>query len=139
MITVVRSTKKIEGTSVIIRSEPGLYSHGAWRYVIFPCAADNRLNHIEEWSVGKGNFEPRVGTKRHEGETTWIAMKVPNDILVQRMYSIASRRLKKFEPLDTSDFVLFTDYDDLTSKNVKEACAKVLECPRRYLWHPSLK
>ena len=60
-------------------------------------------------------------------------MKVPNDILVQRMYSIASRRLKKFEPLDTSDFVLFTDYDDLTSKNVKEACAKVLECPRRYL------
>lgn len=42
------------------------------------------------------------------------ANAVPNDILVQHMSSTASGRLKKFEPLDTQDFIPFGDYDDVT-------------------------
>ena len=53
----------------------------------------------------------------------------PNDILVQRMSSTASGRLKKFEPLDTRDFVPFGDYDDLTIENIKEACEKFYQAP----------
>ena len=45
------------------------------------------------------------------------AKAVPTDILVQRMSSTASGRLKKFEPQDTRDFVPFGDYDDLKSKH----------------------
>lgn len=40
------------------------------------------------------------------------------------MSGTASARFKKFEPLDTWDFVPFGDYDDLTIENIKEACEK---------------
>lgn len=40
------------------------------------------------------------------------------------MSDTASARFKKFEPLDTWDFVPFSDYDDLTIENIKEALAK---------------
>ena len=57
------------------------------------------------------------------------AKAVPTDILVQRMSSTASGRLKKFEPQDTRDFVPFGDYDDLTIANIKEACEKCYQAP----------
>ena len=55
--------------------------------------------------------------------------KVPNDILVQRMSSAASGRLKKYEPLDTRDFVPFEDYEELSVENIKEACEKFYNAP----------
>ena len=74
----------------------------------------------------------RVGMKRSgagEGKKGASAKAVPNDILVQRMSSTASGRLKKFEPLDTRDFFPFGDYDDLTIANIKEACEKCYQAP----------
>ena len=82
----------------------------------------------EKWE----DFEARVGMKRSgagEGKKGASAKAVPNDILVQRMSSTASGRLKKFEPLDTRDFVPFGDYDDLTMENIKEACEKYYQAP----------
>ena len=78
------------------------------------------------------DFVARVGMKRSgagEGKKGAGAKAVPNDILVQRMSSTASGRLKKFEPLDTRDFFPFGDYDDLTIANIKEACKKYYQAP----------
>ena len=75
-----------------------------------------RKDEKEKWE----DFEARVGMKRSGGgerKKGANAKTVPNDILVQRMSSTASGRLKKFEPLDTRDFVPFGDYDE-------EACEK---------------
>jgi hypothetical protein len=75
----------------------------------------------EEWA----EFEKRVGLKRTEGrEKKSRGVKVPSDILVQRMSSVASGRLKKYEPLDTRDFVPFEDYDELSTDNIKDACER---------------
>ena len=80
----------------------------------------------ERWE----DFEARVGMKQSgAGEGKKEASAVPNDILVQHMSSTASGRLKKFEPLDTRDFVPFGDYDDLTIANIKEACKKYYQAP----------
>lgn len=71
-----------------------------------------------------------MGMKRSgAGEGKRGASAVPNDILVQRTSSTASGRLKKFEPLDTRDFVPFGNYDDLTIANIKEACEKYYQAP----------
>ena len=73
-----------------------------------------------------------MGMKRSgagEGKKEASAKAVPNDILVQRISSTASGRLKKFEPLDTREFVPFGDYDDLTIANIKEACEKYYHAP----------
>lgn len=45
------------------------------------------------------------------------------------MSSTASGRLKKYEPLDTRDFVSFEEYDELTVENIKEACEKFYNAP----------
>ena len=66
-----------------------------------------------------GSFE-----KRTPGEG-----KVPSDILVQRMSSTASRRLEKYEPLDTRDFVPFKDCEELNLENTKEACEGCYNAP----------
>ena len=65
-----------------------------------------------------------MGIKRSGGGKKETQKAAPNDILVQGMSSTVSARLKKFEPLDTQDFVPFGEYDDLTIENVKEACEK---------------
>ena len=54
---------------------------------------------MESWE----EFEKRVGKKRNNAKKPGTG-KVPSDILVQRMSSTASGRLKKYEPLDTRDF-----------------------------------
>jgi len=68
--------------------------------------------------------------KRNAGRESKKAVgKVPNDILVQRMFSAASGRLKKYKPLDTRDFVPFEDYEELSVENIKEACEKFYNAP----------
>ena len=54
---------------------------------------------------------------------------IPNDILVQRMSSAPSGRLKKYEPLHTRDFVPFAEYDELSISNIKEACERYYNAP----------
>ena len=49
--------------------------------------------------------------------------------MVQRMSSEANR-LKKFEPLDTRDFVDFSDFDEISIDNIKLACEKFYEMPK---------
>ena len=75
------------------------------------------------------DFQARVGIKGSGGGKKETHKAAPNDILVQRMSSTASGRLKKFEPLNTRDFVPFGEYDDLTIENIKEACKKYYQAP----------
>ena len=56
--------------------------------------------------------------------------KVPSSIMVQRMSSQPTGRQKKYEPLDTRDFVDFSDYDEITIENVREACERFYDAPR---------
>ena len=56
-------------------------------------------------------------------------VKIPSDILVQRMSSPASGRLKKYKPLDRRDFVPFEDHEELSMENIKEACEKFYNAP----------
>jgi hypothetical protein len=78
------------------------------------------------------DFEQRVGLKRTRGEKDGKRSTgtVPSDILVQRMSSTASGRLKKYEPLDTRDFVPFSDYDELSIENIKDACEQFYNAPQ---------
>ena len=48
--------------------------------------------------------------------------------MVQRMTSSPSGRLKKFEPLDTRDFVPF-NFEELTLDNIKMACQTYYKAP----------
>lgn len=56
-------------------------------------------------------------------------VKVPVNILVQRMSSTLSGRLKKYDPLDTRDFVPFGEYEELSLENIKEACERYYNSP----------
>ncbi len=73
-----------------------------------------------------------MGLKRTRGEKDGKRSTgtVPSDILVQRMSSTASGRLKKYEPLDTRDFVPFSDYDKLSIENIKDACEQFYNAPQ---------
>ena len=53
----------------------------------------------------------------------------PSCITVQRL-SETPNRSKKYEPRDTRDFIDFTDYDDLTTENIKDSCEKHYEMPQ---------
>ena len=46
--------------------------------------------------------------------------KVLNEILVQRKSANPSGRLKKYEPLDTRDFVLYNAFTELSIANIKK-------------------
>ena len=65
------------------------------------------------------------GTSKEKG-----SKKVPSSIMVQRMSSQPTGRQKKYEPLDTRDFVDFSDYDEITIENLREACEKFYDAPR---------
>ena len=78
----------------------------------------------ESWD----EFEKRVGNKRNNAKKPVVG-KVLSDVLVQRMSSTASGRLKKYEPLNTRDFVLFEDYEELNLENIKEACERFYNAP----------
>ena len=78
------------------------------------------------------DFEQRVGLKRTGGDKDGkrSTRNAPSDILVQRMSSTASGRLKKYEPLDTRDFVPFGDCDELSIDNIKDACEQFYKAPQ---------
>ena len=78
------------------------------------------------------DFEQRMGLNRTGGDKDGkrSTRNAPSDILVQRMSSTASGRLKKYEPLDTRDFVPFGDYDELSIDNVKDACEQFYKAPQ---------
>ena len=56
--------------------------------------------------------------------------KVIDSIVVQRVNSQPSGKVKKYEPLDARDFVDFSNYDSLTLYNVKEARENSYAAPR---------
>ena len=79
----------------------------------------------EKWK----EFENRVSAKRNKTEKKGHEHVVPTDIMVQRMSAVPSGRLKKFEPLDTRDFVPFTEFTELSLENIKNACEKYYRAP----------
>jgi len=70
-------------------------------------------------------FEEIVAAKRTKSEKK---STVPTDIMVQRMSSSPSGRLKKYEPLDTRDFVPYS-YPELNIDNIKSACEQFYNAP----------
>ena len=46
-----------------------------------------------------------------------------------RVDRFPSGHLKKFEPLDTRDFIPFDEYEELTLDNIKEACENFYKAP----------
>lgn len=70
-----------------------------------------------------GYYEKRVGKKRKgEEENKSGSKNVLNEIMVQRISSSASRRLKKYDPLDTRDFVPFSGFTELFISNIRKVC-----------------
>ena len=61
-----------------------------------------------------------MSTKRIKGSIK--AKQTPEFISVQRMSSKPTGTAKKYEPLDTRDFVDFSDFTEITIENIKEAC-----------------
>ena len=74
------------------------------------------------------DYTAQVGKKRVTG-TCKAAKKSPDCITVQRMSSEPTGRIKKYEPLDTRDFVNFSEFGEISIENVKEACEKHYEAP----------
>ncbi len=67
----------------------------------------------ESWEA----FERRVGLKRTRQDRNLASGKNEHLFqmtLVQRMSTTPSGRLKKYEPLDTGDFVPFAEYKELS-------------------------
>ena len=60
-------------------------------------------------------------TKKRTGKSE-EKKNVASTIMVQIMNSIATGKLKKYEPLEAREFVDFTEYKALTLENVKRAC-----------------
>ena len=72
-------------------------------------------------------FEQQVAGKRTG--TKKQSHIVPEDLVVQRMSPIPTGRIKKYEPLDTRDFVPFTDFYKLSLENMKIACERHYRLP----------
>ena len=81
----------------------------------------------ETWA----DLEKRIGLKRAPSNNNRKNFgKVPDDILVQRMSTMPSGRMKKYEPMDTRDFVPFAcNYEELSFKNKKAACENFYSAP----------
>ena len=93
----------------------------------------NRKTRIgkETWA----NLEKRIGLKRLQGNDNRKNVgKVPDDILIQRMSTMPSGRMKKYEPMDTRDFVPFScNYEELSIENIKGCLREFLKCSNRFL------
>ena len=87
----------------------------------------NKKTGKETWA----ELEKRIGLKRTGGNNDRKNFgKVPADILVQRMSTMPSGRMKKYEPMDTRDFIPFgNNYDELTIENIKAACENFYNAP----------
>ena len=71
-------------------------------------------------------YEKQCAAKRRGEKKPKVS--APQSIMIQRMTAEANR-LKKYEPLDTRDFVDFSAYNELSIENIKEACEKYYEMP----------
>ena len=76
-------------------------------------------------------FHKMIGEQRRSNGSIKAKSKFPkpSSIMVQRMSS-SPNRSKNYEPLDTRDFVDFTDYDELCIDNIRDACEKFYEMPQ---------
>ena len=72
-------------------------------------------------------YEKKMSNKRVVG--TSKPKKNPSCLTVQRMSSEPTGRAKKYEPMETREFVDFTSYDEFSIDNVKEACEKHYDAP----------
>ena len=73
-------------------------------------------------------YEQNVASAKNGG-TVNKKKNIPTFITVQRMSSEPLERLKKYEPLETREFVDFTEYEELTIENIKGACEKHYDAP----------
>ena len=80
---------------------------------------------FDEWE--KHLKEKRVGEKGLKGQNK--GKDAPNSITVQLLSSQATGKSKKYEALDTRDFVDFSKYTELTLENVKAACESFYNAP----------
>eukprot|EP00112_Aurelia_sp_Birch-Aquarium-sp1_P014185 Seg3046.1 transcript_id=Seg3046.1/GoldUCD/mRNA.D3Y31 product="Eukaryotic elongation factor 2 kinase" protein_id=Seg3046.1/GoldUCD/D3Y31 len=86
------------------------------------------------WAARKRTWEDLkrdVASKRSGKATTTSkkSMPAPATIMVQRMSSVPNRS-KKYDPLDTRDFVDFSVYTELSFENIKDACEGYYEVPQ---------
>lgn len=106
------------------KKEAGLTFKHIWREK-FAEISNMAANKKRTWQ----DFQKMVGEKRNKNGTKKAKGKCPSSIMVQRMSS-APNRSKKYEPLDTRDFVDFTDYDELNIENIGDACEKFYDMPQ---------
>eukprot|EP00794_Sanderia_malayensis_P001051 gene1051-379_t len=74
------------------------------------------------------DFHNKIAKKRRGDTSNKKKGPSPQNIMIQRMSSEPNKS-KKYEPLDTRDFVDFTQYDELSIENVKDACEQFYEMP----------
>eukprot|EP00112_Aurelia_sp_Birch-Aquarium-sp1_P023909 Seg732.11 transcript_id=Seg732.11/GoldUCD/mRNA.D3Y31 product="hypothetical protein" protein_id=Seg732.11/GoldUCD/D3Y31 len=74
-------------------------------------------------------YEKKCSAKRRGEPAVKKKSSAPSSIMVQRM-SADANRLKKFEPLDTRDFIDFSDYEEISIDNIKLACEQFYEIPK---------
>ncbi len=73
------------------------------------------------------DFHNKISKKRRGDTSNKKKGPSPQNIMIQRMSS-EPKKFKKYEPLDTRDFVDFTQYDKLSIENIKNACKKFRKC-----------
>eukprot|EP00794_Sanderia_malayensis_P007665 gene7665-8501_t len=75
-----------------------------------------------EKKISNSRTKPKLSNKKG-------SKAAPSSLMVQRMSSQPTGRLKKYEPLDTREFVDFTNYDEVTIDNIKTACESHYNAP----------
>ena len=86
---------------------------------------------IRTGKENRANLEKRIGLKRAQSNNDCNNFgKVPADILVQRISTLPSGRMKKYEPMGTRDFVPFAcNYNELNMENINAACENFYNAP----------
>ena len=88
--------------------------------------ASNGAHKKRSWE----DYERELSLKRIGGGNQKKKQRqTPECIMVQRMSSEASGRAKKYERLDTHDFVDFRSFHVLSLENVKTACERFYDAP----------
>ena len=82
-----------------------------------------------EFMEGVNKIKKMQGVNDKNGKAK-KAKKGIESIVVQRVNTQPINKTKKFEPLDTRDFIDFSNYDTLTLANIKEACKNFYGAPR---------
>ena len=79
-------------------------------------------------------YEKKIAGQRTRGKSNvkkvGKAIASPSCIMVQRMSSEPTGRSKKYEPLETREFVDFSEFEEPTINNIKRACESHYNAPR---------